>query len=432
MTNEQKIKLDTALGEKKLNQTAYDRIVKWLTQEEYEEYKNELSSKIEKREWELLMDQFYTTVIFATAGLRGKMDIGTNRINKCTIRMASQAYAQYLLKHKTDIAKKGVAIAYDSRINSKEFMEESARVLAANGIPVFIFKYYRATPELSFAVRKMNLAGGIVITASHNPPEFNGYKVYDECGVQVLPKAGLLIEAEFKQDLVIKKMPFEEAVEKGLVSYISDDIDKQFAESAKKVSVYPSRNVKIVFSPLHGVGSESVLPVLKALGFQDIEVVEEQMTIDGHFPSVANHFPNPEFPEVYEPAIKLAEKTNADIILLSDPDADRLGLAVPDKDRKWHVLSGNQAAALMGYFYLRELKAQNRLPACPVVIKTSVTTELISDIAEYFGAEVMGDLLVGFKFIGERQENMVSDKTFVFGCEESVGYLFSNDYRDKG
>lgn len=432
MNNRLHQKLSKALLEKKLNQAAHEEIIRWLTEKEFEEFVQELTGKIEKDEWEVLMDEFYRVVIFGTSGVRGTMDIGTNRINNCTIRRASQAYAQYLLKYKKDLIDKGVAIAYDSRINSNQFMQETSRVLAANGIPVHIFKYYRATPELSFTVRRLRLAGGIVITASHNPPEFNGYKVYDENGVQVLPDAGLRIEAEFESVKEIKKLPFDDAVAKGMILYISDEVDKAFAESAKKVSTYPNRDVSIVFSPLHGVGSQSVLPVLKELGFNNITVVEDQMSLDGNFPNVKGHFPNPEFPEVYEKPVELAKKVNADIVIVSDPDADRLGIAVLDKNGNWNNLSGNQGAVLMGYFYMSMLNESGRMPSNPVVIKTSVTTDLVRDIAESFGAEVIGDLLVGFKFICDRQEHLPGEKHFLFACEESVGYLFSNDYRDKG
>lgn len=425
-------KLSTALEGKKLNTAAYEEIIKWLTEKEFEEFIPALIKKIESDDWGTLMDEFYRVVIFGTGGIRGTMNIGTNRINNYTIRWASQAYAQYLLKYKKDLVSKGVAIAYDSRLNSEPFMKETARVLAGNGVPVHIFKYYRATPELSFTVRYLKLAGGIVITASHNPPEFNGYKVYDENGIQVLPDAGLEIEAEFKSVKDIKKMSFDDAVAKGIIKYISDEVDGAFIKSAQKVSVYPGREVSIVFSPLHGVGSQSVLPVLKELGFKNIAVVEEQMSLDGNFPNVKGHFPNPEFAVVYEKPIELAKKLDADIVLVSDPDADRLGIAVSDKNGNWYNLSGNQAAVLMGYFYMSTLSESGKMPSNPVVIKTSVTTDLVRDIAESFGAEVMGDLLVGFKFIGDRQEHLPKEKHFLFASEESVGYLFGNDYRDKG
>jgi phosphoglucomutase/phosphomannomutase len=305
-------------------------------------------------------------------------------------------------------------------------------VLAANGVPVRIFKYYRATPELSFTVRYLELAGGIVITASHNPPEFNGYKLYDEHGVQMLPDVGQQIEDEFKAISEIKKVGFDEAVKKGLVKYIGDDVDEAFAESARRVSVSDNRDARIVYSPLHGVGSQSVLPVLKAIGFKDIHVVHEQESLDGRFPNVEGHFPNPEFRVCYNEAIALAKKVGADIIIVSDPDADRLGMAVPDKDGNWTNLTGNQGAVLLGYYYLNALKQNGKLPKEPVVIKTSVTTELVRDVTESFGGECIGDLLVGFKFICDRQEHLPKSKTFMFAAEESVGYLFSNAYRDKG
>ncbi|MEK7092438.1 MAG: hypothetical protein AAB907_02335, partial [Patescibacteria group bacterium] len=203
-------------------------------------------------------------------------------------------------------------------------------------------------------------------------------------------------------------------------------------EAAKTASIYKSRNVKIVYSCMHGVGSQSVLPVLKELGFNDIVLVENQMSLDGDFPNVKGQFPNPEFPIVYEDAIGLAKKTNADIVLLSDPDADRLGMAVPDREKNWYPLNGNQGAVLMTYFIMNTLSKNGKLPKNPVLVKTSVTTELFRDIGESFGAEVIGDLLVGFKFIGDRIEHLPKDKNFIFAAEESVGYLYGNAYRDKG
>ena len=425
-------RLSTALQGKKLNKVAYNEIVKWLTDDEFKEFVPQLIQKIQNNEWDTLMDQFYRVVIFGTGGIRGTMEIGTNRINNYTVRWASQAYSQYILKYKKNSVVKGIAIAYDSRHHSEECMKETARVLAANGIPVWIFKYYRATPELSFAVRYLRCAGGIVLTASHNPPQFNGYKVYDENGVQVLPETGLEIEAEFKTVASINKISFNDAIAKGLIKYIPDNVDAAFVESAKKVDVFSGRDVKIVYSPLHGVGSQSVLPVLKELGFKDIEVVESQMSLDGSFPNVEGHFPNPEFANNYTLSIELAKKTNADIVIVSDPDADRLGMAIPDSKDNWINLNGNQGAVLMGYFYMHALQEAGRMPTNPVVIKTSVTTDLVRDIAESYGAECIGDLLVGFKFIGDRLEHLPKDKHFIFACEESVGYLFSIDYRDKG
>ncbi len=424
--------LNAALQEKKLNKTAHDEILRWLKEDEFLEFRAQLTSEVVGKQWDSLMDKFYRVVIFGTGGIRGVMDIGTNRINNYTVRWASQAYSQYLKKHKNDLASRGIAIAYDSRHQSDTFMKETARVLAANHVKVFIFDYYRATPELSFTVRHLKLAGGIVITASHNPPQFNGYKVYDENGVQVLPETGLQIEAEFKSVQVINKLKYEDALASGMIQKIGSEVDDAFAKSAEKTSVYSGREAKIVFSPLHGVGSQSVLPVLKTIGFQDIVEVEDQMSLDGDFPNVEGHFPNPEFPVVYTEAIEKAKSVDADIAIVSDPDADRLGIAIPDQQGNWASLNGNQGAVLMGYFYLNALSEANKMPPNPVVIKTSVTTELVRDVAESFGAEVIGDLLVGFKFIGDRVEHLPSDKTFMFGCEESVGYLFSNDYRDKG
>lgn len=427
-----KNELDTALKNKNLNQTAYNEICKWLTQAEFEEFVPQLTQEINDKKWEALMDKFYRVVIFGTGGIRGVMDIGTNRINNYMIRWASQAYAQYLIKNKKGMLNQGVALAYDSRHHSDEFVRETARVLAANDIPVYMFNYYRATPELSFTVRHLKCIGGIVLTASHNPPEFNGYKVYDEYGIQVLPEVGLKIEKEFNSVSKINKLIFEDAVKKGFIKYIDEDVDKAFAKAAKSAVIYPERNIKIVYSPMHGVGSQSVLPVLKEVGFNDIDLVEDQMSLDGNFPNVEGNFPNPEFPKVYNHAIKLAKSKKADIVLLSDPDADRLGMAIPDKNGNWTPLNGNQGASIMTYFILDTLKKSNKLPKNAVFIKTSVTTDLFTDIVESYGAQSIGDLLVGFKFIGDRIEHLPKDKNFIFAAEESVGYLYGTAYRDKG
>lgn len=424
--------LSSALQEKKLNKTAYDEIVKWLTEEEFKEFVPQLIKEIEEGNWEDLMDKFYRVVIFGTGGIRGIMDIGTNRLNNYMIRWASQAYSQYLLKYKKELVKNGVALAYDSRHHSDEFVRETARVLAANGIAVHMFNYSRATPELSFTVRLLKCAGGIVLTASHNPPQYNGYKVYDENGVQVLPDTGLLIEKEFESVKSIKKIDFEDAVKQEIIKYIGEDVDKAFAEAAKTASISGNRDVKVVFSPMHGVGSQSVLPVLKELGFNDIVLVEDQMSLDGDFPNVTGQFPNPEFPKVYDKAIELAKKVNANIVLLSDPDADRLGMAVPDNGGNWIPLNGNQGAVIMTYYIMDTLTKSGKMPQNAVLVKTSVTTDLFRDIGEGFGVEVIGDLLVGFKFIGDRIEHLPKDKNFIFAAEESVGYLFGTAYRDKG
>ncbi len=424
--------INIAIKENKINKTAANELKKWLTDSQFVKYQEELKKAISENKWDVLMDSFYTMVIFGTGGIRGAMGAGTNRINDYTIGLASQSLANYLLKYKKEFAKKGIVIAYDTRNNSKDFAELTASVLAANKIPVFIFSYYRPTPELSFAVRELKAIGGIIVTASHNPPQFNGYKVYREDGVQVLPDEGLKIEQEFKDIKEIKKIDFKEGIKKGIIKYISEEIDKKFLEQAKKISLFPKRNIKIVYSPLHGVGSQSVLPVLEAVGFKNIELVKEQMSIDGNFPTVPNYFPQPEFPIVYDKAIEVAKRTKADLILLSDPDADRLGMAIPDDNGGWLPLNGNQGAVLMLYFILKTLKEKGKLLPRSVVIKTSVTTELYRDIAEGYGVEVIGDLLVGFKFIGDRIEKLPSDKTFIFAAEESIGYLYGNSYRDKG
>jgi phosphomannomutase len=424
--------LQEAVKGKELSPQVAKEIARWLADAELKKYKKRIENLISEKKWDILMDAFYKFVIFGTGGIRGVMDAGINRVNDFTIGLASQAFANYLNKFKKASLKNGVIIAYDTRNNSKDFAELTASVLAANNIPVHIFSYYRPTPELSFAIREMKAVGGIIVTASHNPPQFNGYKLYREDGVQTLPNEAIKIEKEFKKIKKIKKISFNAGKDQGLIKYIPKRIDEKFLAQAKKLSLFSKRNIRIVYSPLHGVGSQSVLPVLKTLGFKNIDVVKEQMTIDGNFSTVPNFFPQPEFPIVYDKAIKLAKKVKADIILLSDPDADRLGMAIPDDKNGWIPLNGNQGAILMLNFILESLKKSGKLSKHGVVIKTSVTTELMRDIAEKYGIEVIGDLLVGFKFIGDRIEKLPPKKTFIFAAEESIGYLYGNSYRDKG
>lgn len=409
-------------------------IKKWLSNEEYREYQNEILDLIQKGRFKELNDSFYTIIPFGTGGRRGTCGVGTNRINLRTIGESAQGLSQYILKQDEFNQKKGVVIAYDTRNNSKLFAEETAKVLTANGIKTYLFSSYRSTPELSFAVRELKAIAGIVISASHNPPGDNGFKVYWKDGGQIVPPHDENIIKEVNKVIKIKTIGLAEAKRKGLLEYLGEEIDNKYQNKVIGLSLCSSRSARIVYSPLHGAGSTSVIPVLKKLGF-DLHLVEEQMKPDGNFPNVKDNIPNPEVPEALELAIKKAKKIDADLALVSDPDADRLGVAIKKKTlegkEEWIALNGNQIGALMTHFILSQLKEQDKLPKKGLIAKTIVTTDLIDRIAEDFKVEVKGDLLVGFKYIAELIENLEPEKEFIFGVEESHGYLRGTFVRDK-
>ena len=386
---------------------------------------------------QLLEDFFYKNLEFGTGGMRGEIGPGTNRMNIYTVRKASAGLAAYIAKHGEDAKKRGVAIAYDSRHKSPEFAMEAAKTLASQGIQTYVFDELRPTPELSFAVRKLNAYAGIVVTASHNPPEYNGYKVYGDDGAQLPPKEADIVIAEvnaIENELTIQVEDEQALKEKGLIKIIGEEIDKSYTEKLTSISVHPELSeevdVSVVFTPLHGTANKPVRRGLEALGYKNVTVVKEQELPDPDFSTVKS--PNPEEHAAFEYAIKLGEEQNADILVATDPDADRLGIAVKNSEGKYTVLTGNQTGALLLHYLLCEKKKQGSLPENGVVMKTIVTSELGRAVASSFGLDTV-DTLTGFKFIGEKikEYEKSGQYTFQFGYEESYGYLIGDFARDK-
>ena len=408
---------------------------KWLNSNLLtEEEKNELRS-IANDEKEI-ENRFYTNLSFGTAGMRGVRGIGKNRMNRYNIRKATQGLSNYIIETTGEIGKaKGVAIAYDSRLDSVENAINTAMTLAGNGIKVYLFEGNRSTPELSFATRELKCQAGIMITASHNPKEYNGYKVYWEDGAQIVdPQATGIVSAVEAVDIFndIKIMDEKEAIEKGLLVYVGEKLDNIYIEEVKKNSINPNvenkDKLKIVYSPLHGVAARPVERVLKEMGYTEVYPVKEQEKPDGNFPTCS--YANPEDVSVFKLSTDLADKVGADICIANDPDGDRVGIAIRDNDRKWFFPNGNQIGILFAEYILTYKKD---IPANGTMITTIVSTPLLDTIAKKNG-KISLRTLTGFKYIGEkiRQfENKILDGTFLFGFEEAIGYLVGTHVRDK-
>ncbi|MBN1232552.1 MAG: phospho-sugar mutase [Candidatus Coatesbacteria bacterium] len=419
-----------------------ERILPWLNPPFNEKTVAEISQLIEKEDISSLKDRFWIDLEFGTGGLRGIMEAGTNRMNIHTIGRATQGLANYIIKNTADGASRGVVIAYDSRHNSVSFARETSSVLCANGIKVYLYREMRPTPCVSFAVRYLNAQAGIMLTASHNPPQYNGYKVSWDDGCQVVsPHDTGIIDEVMKVDLNkdIKYMSIKEATEKNLLVYLDENVDNAYKKMVLELTLSPeaiksqAKDFIIVYTPLHGVGSTMIPHLLEQKGFRNIYCVKEQMKPDGDFPTVKS--PNPEEAEALTLAIKLAKDKKADIVLATDPDSDRLGIAIPDGRGEFVQLNGNQTLALLVNYVLKLLKDGKRLPEKPAVVKTIVTSDLITDIAKYYGAETY-ETLTGFKWIyGKQKEFETSSKKpapeFVVGGEESFGYSVGTKVRDK-
>ena len=383
---------------------------------------------------EAILDRFYKNLEFGTGGLRGVIGAGTNRMNVYTVGQATQGLANYLNE---EFDEPSVAIAYDSRIKSDVFAKCAAGVLAANGIKVYIYPELMPTPMLSFAVRRLGCSSGIVLTASHNPSKYNGFKCYDPRGFQITDEAAAkTYEYMKKVDMFdgIKRMDFEEALANDLVDYIEDWLKDEFIEKVLECSVNPEvvkkSGLKILYTPLNGTGNKPVRRVLKKLGVEDLRVVKTQEKPDGNFPTCP--YPNPEIRQVFEEGLKMTEEFPADLMIATDPDCDRVGIAVRDNG-EYKLMTGNEVGAMLCEYLLSQLKEKGKLPEKPVVVKTIVTTPLISAICKEYGAE-MADLLTGFKYIGELvtelDEKGEADR-YVLGLEESYGYLTGAHARDK-
>ena len=409
----------------------------WCTDTYFDEETRKELLAIEGNDTEI-QERFYKELEFGTGGLRGVIGAGTNRMNIYTVRKATQGLANYILSQKGE--DKGVAIAYDSRNMSTEFATEAALCLNANGIKAYVFPSLRPTPELSFSVRELGCIAGIVITASHNPPEYNGYKVYWEDGAQITPPhdKNILAEVAKVTDFhEVKTMEKADAVAKQLYNVIDESIDDRYMEELKKQIIHPeiikavAKDIKIVYTPLHGTGNLPVQRVLKELGFEHVYVVPEQEKPDGNFPTVS--YPNPEDPKAFTLALELAKKVDADIVLATDPDADRLGVYAKDtKSGQYVSFTGNMSGMLIAEYILRERKANNTLPANGALVKTIVTTNMADVIAEDYAVDLI-EVLTGFKFIGEQIKlfEQTGSHEYVFGLEESYGCLAGTYARDK-
>lgn len=408
----------------------------WLTDDCFDkETKNELES-IRNNENEI-KDRFYKELEFGTAGLRGVIGAGTNRMNKYTVGRATQGLANFINKMK--ISNPSVVISFDSRHMSKEFSEITALVLNANGIRVNLFDNLRPVPELSFAVRYLKATAGIMITASHNPPEYNGYKVYWSDGAQIIPPVdkGIIDEVLSIEDFsLIKTMDKDEAISQGLLNYIGSEVDDAFINALKSSCLNPeiikkeANNVKIVYTPLHGAGNIPVQRILKELGFKNVYVVPEQEKPDGNFPTVS--YPNPEDPKAFELALKLAKKVDADVVLATDPDSDRLGVFSKISNSEYVSYTGNMSALLICEYELSQKRDKGILPNNGAIVTTIVSSELTKAIAQYYGAKVF-ETLTGFKWIGEkiREFEEKDSYKYLFGFEESYGCLIAPHARDK-
>ena len=385
-----------------------------------------------------IKERFYAELEFGTAGLRGIIGAGTNRMNVYTVRKATQGLANYIAS--VNAQARGVAIAYDSRRMSPEFADVAALCLAANGIKAYVFESLRPTPELSFAVRTLHCIAGINITASHNPPEYNGYKVYWEDGAQITPPhdTGIMAEVKAVTDYAkVYTMEKKEAEEKGLYQVIGKDIDDPYIEALKSQVIHQDAidaekdQLKIVYSPLHGTGNIPARRVLKELGFTNVHVVKEQELPDGNFPTVS--YPNPEADEAFTLGLKLAKELDADLVLATDPDADRLGVRVKDKDGIYHTLTGNMSGCLLEEYELSQRKAAaGKLPEDGAVVSTIVTTNMAGAIARAYGLRFI-EVLTGFKYIGQQILGFEESGkgTYLFGFEESYGCLIGTHARDK-
>ena len=414
----------------------FEKYNEWLNDDCFDdETKKELDS-IRDNEEEI-KDRFYKELEFGTAGLRGVIGAGTNRMNKYTVGRATQGLANFINKMK--IENPSVVISYDSRHMSKEFSEIAALVLNANGIKVNLFDNLRPVPELSFSVRYLNATAGIMITASHNPPEYNGYKVYWSDGAQIVPPIdkGIIDEVlSIKDFSLIKTLNKNEAIEAGLLNYVGEEIDDAFINALKSSCLNPeiikkeSKNVKIVYTPLHGAGNLLVQRILKELGFENVYVVPEQEKPDGDFPTVS--YPNPEDPKAFELALKLAKEVDADVVLATDPDADRLGVFSKMSNGEYVSYTGNMSALLICEYELSQKKEKGILPNNGAIITTVVSSELTKAIAENYGAKVF-ETLTGFKWIGEKIRKFEEENSYkyLFGFEESYGCLIAPHARDK-
>ena len=402
----------------------------WLNGSFDEQTKYDIK-RLQKENPDQLADAFYTDLEFGTGGLRGIMGVGTNRINKYTVGMATQGYANYL-KQSFPNEQVKVAIAHDSRNNSRFFAETTANVFAANGIKVFLFDSLRPTPELSFAIRHLKCHGGVVCTASHNPKEYNGYKAYWNDGAQLVPPHDKNVIKEVQKIASVDNVKWSGGSEAN-ITIIGKEIDEAYMDMVKGLSVYPEINqkqhdLKIVYTPIHGSGIKLVPEVLKRFGFTNVHIVEEQMEPDGNFPTVG--YPNPEEKATMSIGLKKAQQLDADILLGTDPDADRVGIGIKDNHGKWVLMNGNQTAVLAFNYLIEARRAKGIARPNDMVIKTIVTTDMIDKIAQH-NAVTCYNVLTGFKWIAEMIREKEGKENYIIGGEESFGLMIGDKIRDK-
>lgn len=415
-----------------LSPEALQNLKRWLTESAFAAFVPDLHTLIDQKAWEQLEDSFYSRIMVGTGGIRGPLRVGPNGINCRTIGEAAQGLSHFIHDFGEEAVMGGVVVGYEARKQSADFARLCCEVFAANGIKAFLFDGLRTTPEVSFAVRHLKTTAGVMITASHNPRTDNGFKFYWSDGGQVVPPQDLKFMGLVNTVQDIKRKDFSEAEREGLVTMIGKEVDDAYLAAIRGLSLVKSRSAKIVYSPIHGAGSTNVLPVLTAEGFA-VEVVEEQRKPDENFPTAHGDLINPEYDGVIARAVKQGESSGADVIIVSDPDADRIGVASKVKlgAPTTQHLNGNEVGVALTHFILSERKAARRLPPSSIVITTNVTTTLISDIARSFGIRVVNDLLVGYKFIAEVIEKLPQKSDFVFAAEESLGYLAGTFVRDK-
>jgi phosphoglucomutase len=406
-------------------------IEQWLTEPKYELYRAELEEMIEAGQWQALEDAFFKVIEFGTGGRRGTTGIGSNRINKVTIGESAQALCIYASSFDPAAAQKGVAIACDTRLSSPELSQFVAQVCAANGFKVYIFDGFRATPELSFAVRHLGCAVGIVISASHNPPADNGFKAYWSDGGQLVAPHDKGVLSAASEVTEVHTVDFDAAVADGRIEIIGGPVDRAYFAAAAAEAEGTARDLKIVYSPLHGAGQTNTVPVLQEVGFTDISLVHDQMVPDGNFPTIENGKPNPEERAANDRAVAQLMAEDADIAITNDPDADRVCVIARQGDQPKY-LTGNQAAVLATDYALRKRQAAGTLTGKHYIAKTIVTTDMLDALAVKYGVRVYGNMLIGFKYIGELILNKeATDELFVIGGEESYGMLKGTYARDK-
>ncbi|MFN5275560.1 MAG: phospho-sugar mutase [Planctomycetota bacterium] len=425
--------VELAKSQGQITESAAKNIADWLSQPRYSEYRPELLAHIQRADWKKLDDAFWTIIPFGTGGRRGRMyPIGSNAINDRTIGESAQGLADYILGQ-ANSGNLSCAIAYDTRHRSRHFAELCASIMVANGFQVIFLDGYRATPQLSYAVRLFGCSCGIMVTASHNPPSDNAVKVYWSTGGQVLPPHDEEIIERVMHCEQIRRVDFQQAVAQGNVKFVTQEVDEKFQQAALKFAWNGSRDAKIVYSPLHGVGGFVVPSLLRAAGFANVLEYGPHSTPDGDFPNVPGHVSNPENPAVFDAIVEYAKSIGADIALATDPDCDRMGCSCPltlDPDSSWATINGNQLGVLLTDYVISKRKAMGDLPKDAYVIKTLVTTEMTRRVAESYGVRCEGNIHVGFKWIAGLIDNC-GPEGFVFGTEESHGYLIGTYARDK-